>query len=171
MQIREVGVGDLDSPLDTSPNTALDTLLEIVLDIRLAFLAEFHDRDPDSWDTSFMDATRTYLRTGIRAGSVRCWIAADDDDVLGGVSVLLFDKPPLPNDSRTTTGWVLNMYVRPDRRGCGVGGRLFDACVEAVGDAGSRQLVLHATPDGRPLYEGRGFHTSPTWMELDLPSR
>jgi GNAT superfamily N-acetyltransferase len=163
MQIREVGIVD--------PDTALDTALEKVLDIRLAFLAEFHDKDPDSWDASFVDATRTYLRTGVRAGTVRCWIAEENDDVLGGVSVLLFDKPPLPNDSRTTTGWVLNMYVRPDTRRCGVGGRLFDACVEAVRDAGARQLVLHATPDGRSLYERRGFQPSPAWMELDLPSR
>jgi GNAT superfamily N-acetyltransferase len=102
---------------------------------------------------------------------VRCWIAERDEDVLGGVSVLLFDKPPLPNDSRTATGWVLNMYVRPDSRGCGVGSRLFDACAEAVGDAGARQLVLHATPDGRRLYERRGFAPSPAWMELDLPAR
>ena len=163
MQIREVGVGDLD--------TTLETALETVLDIRLAFLAEFHDIDPDSWDPSFVDATRTYLRTGNRAGTVRCWIAEENGAVLGGVSVLLFDKPPLPNDSRTTTGWILNMYVRPGSRRCGVGGRLFDACVEAVGDAGARQVVLHATPDGRPLYERRGFHPSPAWMELDLASR
>lgn len=56
-----------------------------------------------------------------------------------------------------TVGWVGTIYVVPERRGEGIGGRLTAAVIGALERAGCRTLVLVATDQGRPLYEKLGF--------------
>ena len=42
-------------------------------------------------------------------------------DVLGIVSVLVNDVPPLPEDPRSREGYIINEYVKPAARSRGVG--------------------------------------------------
>ena len=52
---------------------------------------------------------------------------------------------------------VLNVYVEPPWRRRGVAGALMRALLGALAARGVRRVVLHASAEGRRLYERLGF--------------
>ena len=54
-------------------------------------------------------------------------------------------------------GWVGVIFVRPDRRGSGLGGRMTRTVIADLQERGCRSQVLIASPAGRPIYERLGF--------------
>jgi GNAT superfamily N-acetyltransferase len=52
---------------------------------------------------------------------------------------------------------VLNVYVEPHWRRRGLARRLMQEILEWAPTAGVARLVLHASREGRPLYEALGF--------------
>src|SRR5438309_9206640 len=55
------------------------------------------------------------------------WIASDDEGDIGMVNLKVFDRMPSPGGSTSRWGYLANLFVRPDRRGQGVGSLLVDA--------------------------------------------
>lgn len=55
------------------------------------------------------------------------------------------------------SGWIGNLIVPRDCRGCGYGALLFDHAVAVLERSGVENLWLTASPQGRPLYEKKGF--------------
>jgi len=55
------------------------------------------------------------------------------------------------------SGWIGNLIVPRDCRGCGYGALLFDHAVAVLERRGVENLWLTASPLGRPLYERKGF--------------
>lgn len=108
------------------------------------------------------------------AGTVRSWIADDDGQAQGSVSVLALDMAPRPEDHSSIDGFVINLIgafvidmhvLAPRRRRC-VGDRLLDELLVAARQQGIRRLMLYPTPDGAPLYAGAGFQPRPDFVEL-----
>jgi len=148
---------------------ATDADIDLVTTWRLAFLADHRGLRPDDLDDAFVAATRSFVDERQRAGDLRTWLAEDDDGTVAGVvSLLVRPVPPRPDALATTEGYVLNLYVDAGRRRQGIGQLLLDACLDHAAAHSFRRLVLHATPDGRPLYERAGFVRSDRWFELDL---
>lgn len=54
-------------------------------------------------------------------------------------------------------GWVGVIFVRPDRRGSGLGGTMTRTVIADLEERGCRTQVLIASPAGRPIYERLGF--------------
>jgi predicted N-acetyltransferase YhbS len=79
-------------------------------------------------------------------------VAFEEDQPVGSISLLREDPPAPPADGP----WLASFFVRPDRRGRGIGGRLHDALVEAARSAGEQRLFLW-TPDADPWYVARGW--------------
>jgi GNAT superfamily N-acetyltransferase len=140
--------------------------LDVVCDLRIAFLADHRGTDPVAEDGGFTALTRAFVEPRLRDGTLPSWLADDGGRAVGTVSMLLVEMPPRPEDLRSLEGYVLNLYVRPDRRQRGIGRALFDACLAGATDLALRRVFLHATDDGRPLYLRRGFRTNDDWMEL-----
>lgn len=132
-------------------------------------MAEHRGVLPRDFPEGFETLTREFLERHDRAGTIRTWLAADDDEPVGVVSMLLLDMAPMPDDPRSTDGYLINMYVDPAHRGAGVGRQLLDACVAGAVDVGVHRLLLFTTPDGRPLYESAGFVADADWLDLRLP--
>jgi predicted N-acetyltransferase YhbS len=55
------------------------------------------------------------------------------------------------------TGWIGALGVVPRARGRGTGAALTEACVDWLRARGARTVLLHATDQGRPVYERLGF--------------
>jgi GNAT superfamily N-acetyltransferase len=55
------------------------------------------------------------------------------------------------------SGWIGNLIVPRACRGLGYGALLFDHAVEVLERAGVASIWLTASPQGRPLYEKKGF--------------
>lgn len=139
--------------------------LETVGRLRLAFIADLRQTTIDALGEPFAEATASYLREVTEADRIRSWLAEDDDGTaVGVVSVLSNDAPPLPEDPRAKEGYVVNMWVAPPARRHGIARALLAAAMEAADAEGWRRLYLHATDDGRPLYDEAGFRPDARWM-------
>ncbi len=134
--------------------------------MRLAFLAEHRGVGVETFPDDFVGQTHAFLDDRMRAGDMRSWLAEDGGSCVGTVSMLLLEMPPKPDELRTREGYLINMYVVPDRRRGGVGWMLVEACLAGAAALGVRRLLLHATADGRPMYERAGFEPNARWMEL-----
>jgi len=110
-------------------------------------------------------ATAAFLRDALPQGEYLAWVAEDTGSpvaIVGGAGVQL--RPILPRP-RTGTGdlelgpeaIVLNVYVEPAWRRRGVAEAMMRALLHDLAARGVRRIVLHASPDGRRLYERLGF--------------
>jgi GNAT superfamily N-acetyltransferase len=121
-------------------------------------------------------ATASYLRDALPRGEYLAWVAEDNDApsaLIGGTGVQLRPILPRPRPGSDDLelgpeAIVLNVYVEPPWRRRGVAEALMRAALDALADRGIRRIVLHASADGRRLYERLGF--APTnEMRLSRP--
>ena len=71
--------------------------------------------------------------------------------------MILVEYHPSPIDPRPRRPWVVNVYVEQAWRRRGLARQLMDVMVQWSRAAGYSNLFLHASDDGRPLYESLGF--------------
>jgi len=94
---------------------------------------------------------------GIEDGSYRGWLAEGSDGVVAGGGVILLQFQPHPMDPRPQRAWVVNMFTEPEHRRRGLARLLMDTIVTSCRAQGLRFLYLHASDEGRVLYESLGF--------------
>ena len=152
MDIRTTGPDDLDT----------------LTDLRVAFIAEVRSLAVEALRDELRAPTRAFVGRHSGDGSLHSWLAEHAGEPVGAVSLLLYPVPPLPGESRTHAGYVLNMYVDPAHRRGGAGRALFDACIGGGEALGVRRMFLIATEAGRPLYERSGFAPNDAHLELRL---
>jgi ribosomal protein S18 acetylase RimI-like enzyme len=110
-------------------------------------------------------ATTAYLRDAMPRGEFLAWVAetaGEDTTIVGGAGVQL--RPIMPRPREQTAGLelgpealVLSVYVEPEWRRRGVANALMRALLDDLDARNVRRVVLHASPDGRRLYERLGF--------------
>ena len=110
-------------------------------------------------------ATAAWLREALPRGEYLAWVAEEKETpgrVFGGAGVQL--RPILPRPRPGVDDLelgpeaiVLNVYVEPDWRRRGVADALMRALLSALAARGIRRVVLHASDEGRRLYERLGF--------------
>ena len=108
-------------------------------------------------------------------GEYLAWLAEGDGiQAIGGAGVQLRPILPRPQPGRAELGpeaIVLNVYVEAAWRRRGVGRALMSAVLEALSHRRIRRVVLHASNDGRRLYERLGFTpTNEMRLTTDGPS-
>ena len=64
-------------------------------------------------------------------------------------------------------GYIWGVYVAPAARGQGVAKALTHACTDYLRTIGCTRALLHASPQGEPVYESLGLETS-NEMRLEL---
>lgn len=113
-----------------------------------------------------VEETMRYLRDAVSRGEYVGWLACTADRrVVAGAGaqcrrVLPFARPSLSGADAVGFGRqaiVLNVYTEPAFRRRGLARALMLDLLDWARSSGLESLVLHATPDGRPLYEALGF--------------
>jgi ribosomal protein S18 acetylase RimI-like enzyme len=80
-------------------------------------------------------------------------------------------EPPSFVELRGEAGWVHDLYVDERARGCGAGGALLNAGVEALRVRGARSVMLSVSPRnaaGQGLFRRQGFETTMLEMTKQL---
>lgn len=112
-------------------------------------------------------ALADYFATALPAGRFRAWLACEPDGAVIGCGGLVFaQKPPAPGNCSGREAYVMNMYTIPAWRGRGVAGQILGQILGFVRDSGVTSVRLHATAQGRPIYECAGFEEAGTAMVL-----
>jgi GNAT superfamily N-acetyltransferase len=66
------------------------------------------------------------------------------------------------------SGDVQCVYVLPEERASGLGGRLIDAVVEHAHDLGLERMTVHSSVRAIPAYSRHGFAVSPRLLQAEL---
>ena len=104
---------------------------------------------------------RPWLARAISDGSYRHWLALDaSGSVAGGGGVLLCPWPANPRAPCTERAVILNMFTEPEFRRRGIAQQIMLVILAWVRDRGLRNVHLHASPEGRMLYERLGFEVT-----------
>lgn len=116
-------------------------------------------------------ATQRYMESALASGEYIGWLAADDTGrIVGGAGVQLRPILPRPIDNGGVTlgpeALVLNVYTEHGWRRRGVARLVMSEVLAWARRENIVRLVLHASPEGRALYESLGFLAS---NEMRLP--
>jgi GNAT superfamily N-acetyltransferase len=77
--------------------------------------------------------------------------------IAAGLGLWLMDWPPHMIGPGAPRGNILNVYTRPENRRMGLARKLMDTSLAWCLLHGVRAVILHASADGRRLYELLGF--------------
>lgn len=115
-------------------------------------------------EVALVHATAEYLRDALPRGDYLGWVAESSGspaEPIGGAGVQLrpiLPRPGLPDSLEFgPEAIVLNVYVEPLWRRRGVGEALMRSVLTALAERKIRRIVLHASDEGRRLYERLGF--------------
>jgi GNAT superfamily N-acetyltransferase len=118
-----------------------------------------------------VEVARPWLARALADGSYRHWLALDSSGrVAGGGGVLLCPWPANPKDPCTERAVILNVYTEPEFRKRGIARFIMMTILAWLKEQGLRSVNLHASAEGRRLYEELGFEaTNEMRLRFDAP--
>ena len=140
--------------------------IEALAGHRAAMFRDMGDLAPDR-EAALAGATATYLRDALPRGEYLAWVAesAGEPEIIAGAGAQL--RPILPRPGSTERelelgpeAIILNVYVQRKWRRQGIAEALMRELLDDLAGRGIRRIVLHASPDGRRLYERMGFEAT-----------
>lgn len=140
--------------------------IETLVRIRVQFLAELGHLNEGAAADEVAEAFRRYALRKMPAGEFMAWVAEADGRVVATSGLTFFERPPNATNPAGLEAYLSNMYTLPGWRGRGMAAALVSAAVEHVKRTPARRVWLHATDEGRRVYEKAGFVASETDMEL-----
>jgi len=103
-------------------------------------------------------AAEAYFRPALAEGTYRGWLVENEDGVVvGGGGLLIAAWPGFPGEGQSRRAWILNMYTEPAYRRQGIARCLVETMIQWCRAEGFHAVALHASQQGRPLYEALGF--------------
>jgi GNAT superfamily N-acetyltransferase len=106
-----------------------------------------------------MDETsEQFIARGIAEGFYKGWLVEDNvGRILAGGGVVITTMPTHPRDPQPRRATILNMYTYPQYRRHGLARQLMEAMLDWCRSEGFASVSLHASDDGKHLYEMLGF--------------
>ena len=130
---------------------------EIILHHRRSMFRDMSEGTIEELDRMVEVAT-PWLARALADGSYHHWLALDGTGhVCGGGGVLLCSWPANPKDPCTQRAVILNVYTEPEFRRRGIARQVMLVILAWIKEQGFRAVNLHASPEGRELYEKLGF--------------
>lgn len=121
----------------------------------------------DAADREYRNWARRRLKTGKLVGFLA---EAPDGRILAGGCVWLRENQPRPGWNDRVIPYLLSMYTESGHRGRGLATRIVQEAIRWSRSQGYARLVLHASDEGRGVYEKLGFMR--TWeMRYRLSER
>jgi GNAT superfamily N-acetyltransferase len=139
--------------------------LPLLLRYRRA-MAEETDGADEAALHRMLAALEPYLRFAIPEGRWHSWIA----DPGGCASLEIVQWVPGRLDPTPRRAWIHSLYIEPPFRRRGIARQLTQTIISWCRGQGFEWIYLHASEQGRPLYESLGFEPS-SEMRLKLRSR
>ncbi|MFF0157367.1 GNAT family N-acetyltransferase [Streptomyces sp. NPDC005263] len=95
------------------------------------------------------------------ASSHRCMVLVRDTEIIGMAWLAIVSRVPTPHALNRASGDLQCVYVVPQARDTGLGGRLIDAVLSTARDLGLERVTVHSTSRAIPAYTRQGFENSP----------
>ncbi|WP_429158472.1 GNAT family N-acetyltransferase [Aeromonas media] len=144
---------------------ALAADIPALVHLRMALFCEVGELARPDEDPALWQATLIYFTRAQQEGSARSWLVEVDGEAVACGTLALFVRPPYPGNLAGREAYLLNMYTRPAWRKRGMASILLDAMAAHAREQRLGKLWLHASDQGRPLYERLGFVSNPACLE------
>lgn len=149
MRVREAGLADIPA----------------LVALRLQLFCELGELANLEADPALAQATRDHFTAAMQEGNSRSWLVEVDGEAVACGTLAFFRRPPYPGNLSGLEAYLLNMYTRPDWRKQGMARALLEAMTRCARALKLGKLWLHASEEGRPLYERMGFAGNPACLE------
>ena len=114
-------------------------------------------------------ACLAYFRETISSEAFRVWVAVSKAAVpIASVGLVVHSVPPSPANSIGKVGYIMNLVTLPEWRRKGIARALLTHVLDVLREKGVPVASLHASVDGRALYEELGFEVRDTLPEMVL---
>ena len=115
---------------------------------------------------AFIPAATAHLNAGFSAGTCNGFVAEETGEdgerrVVATVGLVWQQVAPTVRNVSGRVAYVLGMYVVPERRRGGIARGLMTATISCATEMGAPLVTLHASDEGRVLYEQLGFVSAP----------
>jgi len=140
--------------------------VEALTRLRAAFLAEIRDADANS--PQLLSNLRNWFSAKLEIGYFKAILGVVNGEVIASSGLVVHEHPPgimIPNGREA---YIMNMYTVPAFRGRGIATTIFRQLIEMARELECTRVMLHALPDGRPIYEKAGFKAGDKEMRLDI---
>ncbi|MFI2717986.1 GNAT family N-acetyltransferase [Streptomyces collinus] len=105
---------------------------------------------------------------GENENSHRCMVLVRDDRVIGMAWLAVVQRVPTPRAPRRASGDLQCVYVVPEARDGGLGGRLIQAVLDGARELGLERVTVHSSPRAIPAYARTGFQESPRLLQAQV---
>ena len=125
-----------------------------------------HHRRAMFADMGFADTARleameaeftVWVRERLERNVYLGWFVMDGETVVAGAGLWLMDWPPHIIGAKAQRGNILNVYTQPAYRRRGLARQLMNVILDWCQANGVETVILHASNEGRALYESLGF--------------
>lgn len=110
-------------------------------------------------------ANRRYYRQHIADGTHIAIIAEIDDEGVGCGALCLSEEIPSPDNPSGQCAYLMNIYVRKEHRGKGIGHSIVRWLVEKARELGCDKIYLETTDEAKSLYNSIGFRDLTGYMK------
>ena len=146
--------------------------IPVILRYRRGMYVDMGYADEVAFD-AMMKTSAPCLEQGMSGGTFHAWIAeraivessAGQPVACGAVTVVPW--PSSPREAQCRRATILNVYTEREYRKQGIATRLIEAMIAWCRSEGLAFVSLHASEDGRHLYESMGFKPT-NEMRLNL---
>lgn len=98
-----------------------------------------------------------YFAIGIGNGQLIIWVAAEKEKIIGTAGVCFFQYPPSFRNPTGKIAYITNVYTRDEYRKQGIASGLLELVMKEIRQEGCQFARLHASEEGRKMYEKLGF--------------
>jgi len=151
-QMAEVVPGDTNYIIRPATIDEIDTLI----DLRLTMFRAM-GFDDEGMLHRVGEASRDYFRQHLPTGLFRVWVAEVGSGVVASVGLVMHSIPPSPKSPAGKEAYLMNLVTLPEWRRQGIAQTLLTHVIEVLRDEGVPIISLHASANGRELYENLGF--------------
>ncbi len=109
-----------------------------------------------------------WVHSRLADGRYMGWIISDAGHPIASAGLLILEWPPHPLDpAGESRAYLLNVFVEPAYRRRGLARELIRLCLAETHRRGIRIVSLHASDQGRPIYESLGFRAANEMLFID----
>ena len=108
-----------------------------------------------------VEGSRIFMEEKIPKNEYIGWIVQNNSDEIIGTLGLVIDRhPPTPANLSGKIGYIMNLAVYPYYQKQGIATRLLKICFDWLKEQNIVLVSLHASKEGKSLYEKLGFTDS-----------
>ncbi len=131
--------------------------LDIIVRHRRSMFLDMGRKDDASLGVA-MVTSRQFFSERLANGRYQAWLVQTDaGEVVAGAGIIVFDYHSSPLDPTPKRPMVVNVFTERAHRRRGIARKLMATMIEWCRREDFRSVLLHASDEGRPLYESLGF--------------